>query len=96
LKSPSPAAGLTADLAFDGRHVRTVDEPLLEGRRPGESAGDFEWRCADALRALYALETQLAFVIFDSLPSARENGLFLDEESLLQLAERIERAVPPP
>jgi len=96
VKSPSPAAKLTADLVFDGRYVPTIDEPLLAGRRPGESAGDFELRCADALRALYALETQLAFVIFDSLPSARDNGLLLDESSLLQLAERIERAVPPP
>ena len=96
VKSPSPAAKLTADLAFDGRYVRTIDEPLLAGRRPGESAGDFELRCADALRALYALETQLAFVIFDSLPSARDNGLLLDESSLLELAERIERTVPPP
>lgn len=96
VKSPSHAAGLTADLAFDGRHVHTIDEPLLEGRRPGESAADFEWRCADALCALYALETQLAFVVFDALPSALDNGLLLDESQLLQLAERIERTVPPP
>jgi hypothetical protein len=96
VKSPSPAAGLTADLVFDGRHVRTIDEPLLEGRRPDESEADFEWRCADALRALYALETQLAFVIFDALPSALDNGLLLDESSILELAERIERTVPPP
>jgi hypothetical protein len=96
VKSPSPAAKLTADLAFDGRYVRTIDEPLLAGRRPGESAGDFESRYADALRALYALETQLALVIFDALPRGSDNGLLLDESSLLQLAERIERAVRPP
>jgi len=95
VKSPSAEAALTASLAFDGRYVRTVDEPLLAARRPGESAGDFEWRCADALRALYALDTRLAFVIFDALPSVRAGWLLLDESSLLHLAERIERAVPP-
>jgi hypothetical protein len=96
VKSPSAEAALTASLAFDGRYVHTIDEPLLAGRRPGESAGDFQWRSADALRALYALDTHLACVIFDALPNVRADWLLLDEASLLYLAEHIERAVPPP
>jgi hypothetical protein len=43
-----------------------------------------------------ALDTRLAFVIFDALPSVRASWLLLDESSLLHLAERIEGAVPPP
>jgi hypothetical protein len=95
VKSPSAAAALTASLAFEGRYVRTVDEPLLAARRTGESAADFEWRGADAFRVLYALDTRLAFVIFDALPNVRASWLLLDESALLHLAERIERAVSP-
>jgi hypothetical protein len=92
VKSPSAEAALTARIAFDGRYVRTVDEPLLAARRPGESAGDFQWRGADALRALYTLDTHLACVIFDALPSVSTSWLLLDGASLLFLAEDIERA----
>jgi hypothetical protein len=96
VKSPSDEARVTADLAFAGRYVRTIDEPLLAGRAETESVADFAWRCADALRALYALDTHSAFVVFDELPGIAETALLLDESSLLWIAERIERAVPPP
>jgi hypothetical protein len=94
--SPSPEARRTADLAFAGRHVRMMDEPLLERQHTGESFGDYAWRCADALRTLYALETRSAFVIFDAFVEPDGDALVLDEASLLRVAERIERWVPAP
>jgi hypothetical protein len=93
VRSPSWEAHFAADVAFQGRHVRTIDEPLLARRRSGESEGDYAWRCADALRMLYALDAQKAFVIFDVYVDTGHRPLLLDERALLRLAETVERAV---
>jgi len=92
VRSPSPEAQLAADVAFSGRYVRTIEEPLLARRRTGESLGDFTWRCADALRNLYALDTRFAFVVVDELHTVEKNVLLLDEQSLLHIAEGLERS----
>ena len=96
VKSPSDEARRMAELAFRGRYVRMLDEPLLAARRLGESQADFAWRCADALRALYALETHSAFVVLDAFFGPGETPLLLDGATLLRFAESIERAVPLP
>jgi broad specificity phosphatase PhoE len=96
VKSPSERARETAGLAFAGRYVRTIDEPLLAGRGPAESAADFAGRYAEALRVLYALDTRSAFVIFDALGAIGGTALLLDETSLLRIAEWIESEVPLP
>jgi hypothetical protein len=93
VRSPSLQAKYTAGVAFHGRHVRTIDEPLLARRRSAESEGDYAWRCADALRALYALDAQKAFVVFDTYVDTVRRPLLLDERALLRLAEAVERAV---
>src|SRR5947209_9074432 len=55
---PSDAARDTAHFAVAGRPVRLVSEPLLAARRVGESDGALAAREADALLALYALDTR--------------------------------------
>jgi hypothetical protein len=92
VRSPSPEAQLTARIASAGRHVRTIEEPLLARRRAGESLGDFTKRCADALYALYALDTGMALVIVDELPRTRKATLLLDEQSLLHIAESLDQS----
>ena len=76
---------------FHGRYVRMIDEPLLARRRSGESEGDYAWRCADALRSLYALDVKKAFVIFDTYVDTVRRPLLLDERALLGLAETVDR-----
>jgi hypothetical protein len=93
IRSPSPEAERAADVAFAGGYVRTIVEPLLAKRAAGESLGDFTWRCADALRNLYALDTRLAFVVVDELHTVDKSVLLLDEQSLIQIAEGLERSV---
>jgi hypothetical protein len=93
VRSPSSEAHFTADVTFHGRHVRTIDEPLLMRRRSGESEGDYAWRCADALRTLYALDGQKTVVIFDLYVDAVRRPLLVDERALLRIAEAVERAV---
>jgi len=93
VRSPSWEACFTADVGFRARRVRTIDEPLLACRCSGESEADYAWRCADALRALYALDTRKAFVVFDPYVDSVHQPLLLDERALLRLAEAIERAV---
>jgi hypothetical protein len=91
VRSPSWQAHFTADVVFHGRYVRMIDEPLLARRRSGESEGDYAWRCADALRRLYALDVKKAFVIFDTYVDAVRRPLLLDERALLGLAETVDR-----
>jgi len=57
VRSTSNDAQRVAALAFAGRNVRTIDEPLLAARRERGTRPDFAWRCADALRAVYAPDT---------------------------------------
>jgi hypothetical protein len=73
--------------------VRTIDEPSLARRRGGESEGDYGWRCADALRVLYALDARKVFAIFDTYVDAARRPLLLDDGALLRIAEMLERAV---
>jgi len=95
VRSPSREARVTADVVFAGRYIRTIVEPLFARRRGGESLGDFTRRCADALFALYALDTRMAFVIVDELPSTRSSSLLLDDETLLHLAENLDNSALP-
>jgi hypothetical protein len=95
VRSPSPEARVTADLVFAGNYIRTIVEPLLARRHGGESLGDYARRCADALYALYALDTRMAFVIVDDLPSTRSSALLLDEEMVLHIAENLDNSTVP-
>ena len=71
-------------------------EPLLGARRPDESDIDLAARQADALRALYALDTRAALVIWDDNGHASETPILVDEQWLLRTAELIERHLPLP
>ena len=93
---PSGAARNTAVFACAGRPVPIVEEPLLGARRPGESDIELAGRYADALRALYALDTHAALVVWDDLARTAGSPLLLDEGWLLHTAEQIERHLPPP
>jgi hypothetical protein len=93
VRSPSPDARRAAEAAFAGGSVRTIVEPLLARRGAAETLGDFMWRCADALRTLYALDARTALVIFDELPGGH-GAVRLEEHELLRFADELERAAP--
>jgi hypothetical protein len=92
---PSEAARQTAAFAVAGRPVRMVAEPLLAARRPSESDIAVAAREADALLALYALDTHAALVVWDEL-NRRPETPAVDEWWLLDQAERISLALPLP
>jgi hypothetical protein len=73
-----------------------VEEPLLATRRPGETDLDLAGRHADALRALYALDTRCALVVWDQIAPRLRTPLLFDEAWLLDTAELIERHLPLP
>lgn len=75
VRSPSWEASLTADIAFQGRHVRTIDEQLLAQRGSGESEADYAW-----LRRRTALDTRKAFVVFDAYVDSVQRPLLLRRE----------------
>jgi hypothetical protein len=85
----------TATFACAGRPVRVVAEPLLVPRL-GEGSTDGAARWADALLALYALETRAALVVCDAFVDCRPMPALLDESWLLRTAEQIERRLPVP
>jgi hypothetical protein len=89
---PSGAARETAAFAVAGRPVRMVYEPLLASPGPGESRSTLAVREADALLALYALDTRAALVVWDELPADRPEFSVVDEWWLLHTAERIDLA----
>ena len=93
---PSAAARETAALACAGHPVRVIEESLLAARRPQESNHDVASRHADALRALYALDTQSALVVWDQIAPHPGSPLLFDEAWLLRTAELIERHLPLP
>jgi hypothetical protein len=93
---PSQAARDAAAFAVAGRAVRTVCEPLLGAPPFGESPTEAAAREADALLALYALDTRSALVVWDALPSAPPPATSYDETWLLETAERIGRSLPLP
>ena len=82
--------------------MRMVEEPLLSARWPLENAVNQTARRADALRAVYALDTRCALVVWDTLDgwatlSPRgTNPVVLDESWLLATAKLIERHLPSP
>jgi len=100
--APSLAAHETGVFACAGRPVRIVEEPLLSARWPGEDEVGQTARRADALRAVYALDTRCALVVWDTLVvwAALSPGgadpVVLEETWLLHTAERIERHLPFP
>ena len=100
--APSRTAHETAAFACAGWHVRMLEEPLLSARWSGENGVDQTARKADALRAVYALDTRCALVVWDTLDgwaalSPRgTNPVVLDESWLLDTAELIERHLPLP
>jgi hypothetical protein len=92
---PSDAARQTAVFAVAGRPVRMVSEPLLAAPRSSESDIAVAAREADALLALYALDTRSALVVWDKLDHHPEPHA-VDEWWLLDRAERISLALPLP
>jgi len=93
---PSATARQTAAFAVAGRAVAIVAEPLLAARRAAESDTEFAAREADALLALYTLDTRAALVVWDELESDESEPRVHDESWLLDQAERISRALPLP
>jgi hypothetical protein len=94
--APSELARITALSAVAGRPVRVDFEPLLAGRRPDEDAIAWAAREADALLALYALDTRAALVVWDEVPTLAAKTPLVDEWWLLHRAEQIGLALPPP
>jgi hypothetical protein len=79
--------------------VRIVEEPLLSARWPGEDEVGRTARQADALRAVYALDTRCALVVWDTLAALSPGGgdpVMVEETWLLHTAEQIERHLPFP
>jgi hypothetical protein len=66
------------------------------GARPDEAAVEIASRTADALRALYALDTRSALVVWDMLEDGHPCPMLLGENELLHEAEQIERKLPFP
>jgi hypothetical protein len=85
----------TGAFACAGRPVRVVEEPLL-APRPGEGTVDSAVRWADALRALYTLDTKCALVVCRELYDSRPLPALLDASWLLHTAEQIEQHLPIP
>jgi hypothetical protein len=96
VSGPSRAARQAAAFACAGKPVRMMEEPLLAARRPGEDDIDLVSRQADALRALYALDTRCALVVWDEIAGDDGTTLLFDDDWLLHTAELIERHLPLP
>ena len=100
--APSSTARETAVFACAGRPVRTVEEPLLSASWPGEDEVGQTARRADALRAVYALDTRCALVVWDTLlgwaglSPGGADPVVLGESWLLDTAEQIDRHLPFP
>jgi hypothetical protein len=94
--SPSGEAHDTAVFASAGHHTRTIVEPLLARRRPGESTDDFAARFAEALLIVLAFDGLAVLVVCDELPAGWGTPFAVDDQSLLHRAEQVEREVPLP
>ena len=98
--APSETARETGAFACAGKPVRVVQEPLLSARWPGEDEVGQAARRADALRAVYALDTRCALVVWDTLSAwtallpGDAEPIVLEETWLLRTAEQIERDLP--
>lgn len=91
---PSTSARHAAAFACAGQAVRIVEEVLLAARRPDEDDIAIVGRHARALRALHALETSSALVVWDDIAVSGHTVLVLDDAWLLRTAELIERQLP--
>jgi broad specificity phosphatase PhoE len=96
LTSPSQQARETAEFAFQGRWVFTLEEPLLAARNEHEDGGDVLARLAVALRSIAAYDAKLPFVVVDKLDVLGATAFQLDELGLARLADDIDRLVPLP
>jgi hypothetical protein len=90
---PSQAARDTAAFAVAGRPVDIISEALLAAAPPNEDAADRAAREADALLALYALDTRCALVVWDELDREQPRPVVVDEQWLVDTAERINRSL---
>jgi hypothetical protein len=88
---PSTSARDAAAFACAGRAVRIVEEALLAARGPDEDDLALVGRHAHALRALHALETSSALVVWDDIAVSGHTVLILDDAWLLHTAELIDR-----
>lgn len=96
VSGPSRAALDAAAFAVAGKGVPVVCEPLL-GRPPyAESSREAAVREANALLALYALDTHSALVVWDALRFARPPAMTIDESWLLETAEWLDLSEPLP
>jgi hypothetical protein len=91
VSGPSAAARETAAFACAGRRVKIVEEPLLAARRLDEDDITLISRHAEALRALHALDTWSALVVWDDIAGSGQTPLVFDDAWLLHTAELIER-----
>jgi hypothetical protein len=96
VSGPSAAARDAAAFACAGRPVRIIEEPLLAARRADEDDIAVAGRHAAALRALHALDTRCALVVWDDIAASGHTALVVDDAWLLQTAELIERHLPTP
>jgi hypothetical protein len=79
----------TGAFACAGRPVHVAEEPLL-APRPGEGTVDSAVRWADALLALYALDTSSALVVCHGLLDGQPLPALRDETWLLHTAEQLQ------
>ena len=93
---PSKHAHDAARFACAGRPIQMIEEPLLATRFPDESGVDMTARRADALRALYALDTRSALVVWDEVAPPERGPLLVDEAGLVDTADFIEHHLPLP
>jgi hypothetical protein len=93
---PSRHAHDAARFACAGRSIQIIEEPLLATPFPGESGVDVTSRHAGALRALYALDTRSALVVWDEVAPPERGPLLVDEAWLVHTADFIEHHLPLP
>ena len=93
---PTALAREAAAVVAGGRWIRTVEEPLLAPRGPGESGDNVLWRLAKALRVVHAHEAAAPLVLLDGLDVLGASAFVLDEDELMRFADELERLLPLP
>jgi len=88
--SPSSDARSTARAASNSHWVFTVAEPLLAGRKRGETVADVMARYAQALRLIAGYSTRSALVVCDDVDIIG-TSVVVDEDGLMRRADDIER-----
>ena len=96
-RSPAhPSGEQDGRVRVDGRPAQLVSEPLLAAHETSKSEVAEGARQAEACLARYALHTHAALVVWDELGDNLPEALVVDEYWLLDRAERISFALPPP